>query len=162
MTGIGLRERTDDDEPFLFAVYASTRVDELVATGWSDQQKLAFVTQQFHAQDIAYRENYPAASFSIVTLDGAPIGRLYVTRLDDDGLRIIDVALLPEHRNGGIGSQLIGTIMGDAERDRLTVSLHVELWNPAAVLYERLGFRRASANEVYVRMEWTPSPLDVS
>ncbi len=162
MTGIGLRERTDDDKPFLFAVYASTRVDELAATGWSDEQTNAFLTQQFHAQDIAYRENYPAASFSLVTLDGAPIGRLYVTRLDDDELRIIDVALLPQHRGAGIGTELIRRILDDATRDGLTVSLHVELWNPAARLYDRLGFRRVSANEVYLRMERASGQADLS
>lgn len=149
-----LRPSGPDDQPFLAAVYASTRTDELAPVPWTDEQKHAFLAQQFHAQDVAYRENYPDGSFSIIELDGVPIGRLIVTRLDGDELRIVDVALLPEHRNAGIGTRLIRDLLATAERDGLMVSLHVEVWNPASQLYERLGFHRVSANDVHARMEW--------
>ena len=157
MPHINLRPSRTDDQPFLAAVYASTRTDELAPVPWTDAQKAAFLAQQFDAQDVAYRQNYPDGSFSIVELDGVPIGRLIVTRLEGNELRIVDVALLPGHRNAGIGTGLIRDVLAVAESDDLMVSLHVEVWNPAARLYERLGFRRVSANDVHVRMEWVAS-----
>jgi ribosomal protein S18 acetylase RimI-like enzyme len=150
---VALRLAGLDDAAFLLDVYARTRTEELAPVPWTDEQKHDFLSQQFHAQDTAYRETYPDASFMVIELAGTPIGRLYTTRLDGNELRIIDIALLPEHRNTGIGTKVIRMILADADRDGLVVSLHVELWNPALLLYERLGFRRAGANEVYVRME---------
>ena len=44
---LSLRDVTPDDQPFLFEVYASTRIDELQGTGWPDEQKLAFIRMQF-------------------------------------------------------------------------------------------------------------------
>jgi ribosomal protein S18 acetylase RimI-like enzyme len=155
MGDIGLRPVAPDDQPFLLSLYSSTRVDELAPVPWTGEQKQLFLSQQFHAQDVAYRDNYPDGSFSVIELDGVPIGRFIVTRLDGNELRIVDVALLPEHRNMGIGSRLVGDVLRQAERDGLMVSLHVEVWNRAAKLYERLGFRAVSANDVHQRMEWT-------
>jgi len=156
MANANLRPVAADDEQFLLGLYASTRVEELQPVPWTDDQKHAFLTQQFHAQDVSYRDNYPNGSFSVVELDGVSIGRLIVARLDGGELRIVDIALLPEHRNHGIGTRLIKGVLQEAARDSSTVSLHVELWNPAVQLYERLGFRKVSANDIHLRMEWVP------
>src|SRR4051794_15423699 len=153
VANFNLRPVTDDDEQFLVSLYASTRADELAPVPWTAEQKQLFLTQQFHAQDVAYHSNYPDGSFSVVELDGVSIGRLIVTRLEGNELRIVDVALLPDYRNTGIGSRLIGDVVDRAQLDGLMVSLHVELWNPAVKLYERLGFRGVSANDVHLRME---------
>jgi ribosomal protein S18 acetylase RimI-like enzyme len=155
LTGFELTTRPVEpaDRDFLVRVYGSTRADELAPLPWDDEQKLAFVIQQFTAQDADYRQRYPAAEFLVIERDGVPIGRMYTTRLDDGELRLIDLALLREHRGAGIGSTLLGALLDEADREGLMVSLHVEHWNPAIVLYERLGFRRAGSNEVYVRME---------
>ena len=157
MPDVSLRLSTATDEAFLGLVYVSTRIEELAVVPWTDEQKGLFLAQQFHAQDVAYRENYPDASFSIVELDGEPIGRLILARLAGNELRIVDIALLPDHRNTGIGTRLIRDVLATAESGDLMVSLHVEVWSPAVRLYERLGFRRASANDVHIRMEWTAS-----
>jgi ribosomal protein S18 acetylase RimI-like enzyme len=155
MPELSLRPSGPDDEQFLAAVYASTRAEELAPVPWTAEQKKLFLDQQFHAQDVAYRESYLDASFSVVELDGVPIGRLILTRLEGNELRIVDIALVPEHQNAGFGTRLIRDVLATAEHDDLMVSLHVEVWNPAVRLYERLGFRRVSANEVHLRMEWT-------
>jgi hypothetical protein len=36
------------------------------------------------------------------------------------------------------------------------VRIHVERYNPALRLYERLGFRRIADGGIYFLMEWTP------
>jgi ribosomal protein S18 acetylase RimI-like enzyme len=155
MPDVSLRPSIPSDEPFLGLVYASTRTEELASIPWTDEQKGLFLAQQFDAQSVVYRVNYPDASFSIVELDGEPIGRLILARLAGNELQIVDVALLPEHRNAGIGTGLIRDVLATAQSGDLMVSLHVEVWNPAVRLYERLGFRHVSSNEVHIRMEWT-------
>ena len=157
---VALRPAGSDEAEFLFQVYADTRVEELAPVPWTDEQKEAFLRQQFAAQDAAYHENYPHAMFSIIECDGAPIGRLYIATLDGRDRRIMDIALLAEYRNRGIGTALIRDIMAAADRDGMLVSLHVEFWNPALQLYERLGFHEAARNDVYIRMERDPVDPD--
>jgi len=47
---IDLRAATASDEPFLFALYASTREHELAAWGWEPAQRDAFLRMQWMAQ----------------------------------------------------------------------------------------------------------------
>src|SRR5262245_34978717 len=103
---IGLRPVTPADEPFLCAVYGSTREAELALVEWDERQKLAFVQMQFAAQHRYYQEHYAGAAFQVVLCDGVSAGRLYVARWADE-IRIVDIALLPEYRNAGIGTALL-------------------------------------------------------
>jgi ribosomal protein S18 acetylase RimI-like enzyme len=152
---ISLRPVGPGEEAFLYRVYASTREEELALTGWDAPQKEAFLRMQFHAQHRYYQEQFPDASFQIILRDGAPAGRLYLGRWASE-IRIIDIALLPEHRNAGIGSALLGEILAEADRAGKPVSIHVERFNPALRLYERLGFTRAGDNGVYYLLERPP------
>lgn len=144
-----------EDEVFLYQVYASTRQEELAPLDWDDAQKEAFLRMQFAAQDRFYREQFAGADFLIILADRRPIGRLYVDRRDDE-IRIVDIALLPEHRNAGIGSALLNDLLDEAARQRKPVRIHVERFNPALHLYERLGFTRIGDNGVYCLMERSP------
>jgi ribosomal protein S18 acetylase RimI-like enzyme len=108
---------------------------------------------QFNAQYLYYAENYAHAQFQIVLLDGAPIGRLYVDRRAAE-IRIVDIALLPEHCGQGIGSHLLREILAEGQARGVPVTVHVERFNPALHLYERLGFRPVEDKGVYLLMEW--------
>lgn len=155
---VRLRPATEADEPVLFAVYAASRAAELALLAWSDEQKLAFLTQQHQAQSSAYRTRHPESRFLVVELtDGRPIGRLYLATLDGGEIRVLDVALLPEWCGVGIGTALLSNVLATADREAVAVTLHVELWNPAIRLYERLGFREAARTDVYARMERLPA-----
>jgi ribosomal protein S18 acetylase RimI-like enzyme len=156
VSSVELRPAQPEDRPFLFRLYATTRADELAVLPWTDEQKRSFLEQQFLAQDRAYRDNYPDATFSVIIRAGEPIGRLYVAPLGDDELRVIDIALLPEERGKEIGSELMTGVIASAVHEGRMVSLHVERWNRAVRFYERLGFVRTGENEVYVRMERLP------
>jgi ribosomal protein S18 acetylase RimI-like enzyme len=152
---ITLRPAGVEDEAFLYAVYAGTRADELALLDWDQAQKDAFLTMQFTAQHRHYHTYYADADFQLVLLSGRPVGRLYVARRADDIL-LIDIALLPEHRNAGIGSLLLTDLLAEAEQVGKPVRLHVEPWNRARRLYERLGFRRIAQQGLYWLMEWLP------
>jgi ribosomal protein S18 acetylase RimI-like enzyme len=147
-TGIELRQVTAADRDFLRELYASTRAAELALVPWTEAEKAAFVAMQFDAQDAAYRHGYAEADFLIVLDRGQPIGRLYVGRLPGE-LRIIDVTLMPAHRGHGIGTALMHSVVEQADREGLAATLHVEPWNPAKWLYERLGFQIVELRGVY-------------
>lgn len=155
--GVSLRPAIAADEPLLFAIYSASRAAELEQVPWTSEQQHAFLTQQHQAQSASYRQRHPDGQFSVIELpDGRGIGRLYRARLDDDEIRVLDIALLPEWCGQGIGSAVLGKILAEADGDGVMVSLHVEVWNPAKRLYERLGFVEAGRNDVHVRMERAP------
>ncbi len=153
---ITLRPITPKDKGFLYRVYSSTREDELRQTAWSDEEKEAFLSMQFEAQHKYYMEQFPNAAFQLILSDDEPIGRLYLDRRADE-FRLIDIALLPEHRNQGIGSVFMKKLLGEARAAGLPVRIHVERFNPALRLYQRLGFREISEDGVYLLMEAIPT-----
>jgi ribosomal protein S18 acetylase RimI-like enzyme len=153
---IVLRQATPEDDPFLYSVYASTRAEELAQLDWDADQKAAFTRMQFTAQHRHYHEHYADAAFQVILYDGAPAGRLYVARWPAE-IRIIDIALLPSYRNRGMGSWLLEQLLAEATQTRKHVSIHVERFNPALRLYERLGFRQVADLGVYLFMDWEPA-----
>lgn len=155
LNGVTLRPMTDADLPFLHQVYAGTRADELAQTAWSHEEKQAFLDLQFQAQHSHYQKHFPEASYQIIEQVGEPIGRLYLDRRPEE-LRIIDIALLPEERGGGIGGALMRRILDEAALVGKPVRIHVERNNPAMRLYDRLGFCKVEDQGVYWLMEWLP------
>jgi RimJ/RimL family protein N-acetyltransferase len=150
-----LRPITDADLPFLLHLYGTTREQELQQVDWTPEQKAGFVVQQFTAQHTYWQENYRDTSWDLIEEAGVPIGRLYVARWPDD-IRIVDIALLPEHRGRGLGAELLRSILAEGDATGRKVSIHVEIYNPARRLYERLGFVEAAHQQVYIRMERPP------
>jgi ribosomal protein S18 acetylase RimI-like enzyme len=137
-------------------VYASTRTEELAVVPWDEEQKAAFLRVQFDAQDAWWHENYAQASFGVVVVDGESAGRLYVHRGRTE-IRIVDIALLPEHRGGGVGTRLLENLLAEADEGGKSVTIHVERMNPALRLYERLGFSVAEDKGVYLFLERPPA-----
>lgn len=152
---VTLRPATAQDRAFLREVYASTRDDQLTEGGWPAGERDTSVQVQFDLQDRQYRSSNPRGSFDVVEVDGCRAGRLYVDRRLDD-IRIIDIALLPAYRGAGIGSRLIGTVLEEARMSGRSASLHVEVHDPAARLYRRLGFAMVADRGLYRLMEWRP------
>lgn len=153
---IDLRTIIEDDADFLYSVYASTRADEMARVDWTTEQQEAFLHMQFNAQSQFYIANYPGAEFQVITLNDQPIGRLYIHGREDE-IRIMDIALLPEYRNLGIGSVLLQNILKRGKNLNLPVSIHVEQFNPAMRLYKRMGFYPKEDKGVYLLMEWSPT-----
>lgn len=151
-----LRPVTEADREFLVGVYGSTRDEELSQVVWPEGQREAFVRMQFDAQDKDYRARNPDCAFDVIELCGRAAGRLYVDRRPGD-IRIVDIALLPEFRGHGVGAHLIGQLMREASASGCKLSIHVEIHNRAAALYDRLGFVVVAEQGIYRRMEWTAS-----
>lgn len=148
---VQLRPVTDQDHSFLLGLYRSVREPELAVLDWPAEAKDDFVRQQFEAQQQLW-EQYHDTRFDLVLVDGVPAGRLYVGRWKHT-VRIADIALLPQYRGTGLGTRLMEAIFAEADAAGLPVSIHVEKFNPARRLYERLGFREKEDKGIYLLME---------
>jgi ribosomal protein S18 acetylase RimI-like enzyme len=153
---VSFRPIGQDDLDFLLRVYRSTREEELaMIVDWTAEMKDAFIRQQFAAQHAWYQEHYAGAEFQVILVDGVPAGRFYVHRRPAE-IRLVDIAFLPELRNGGIGTSILRDLLAEGEAAGKPVTIHVEVYNPAMRLYERLGFRPIEDRGPYRLMEWRP------
>ena len=150
---LSLRPATDGDQEFLVGVFTSTRVDELQALAWNPIQAEMFVNIQYNAQQQSYRLNYPAAENNIILQAGQPIGRILIDR-SEDAIHLVDIAVLPDYRNHGVGAELIGGLLAEGATTGREVVLSVFHTNPAIHLYERLGFARVDEESSYWKMRW--------
>jgi ribosomal protein S18 acetylase RimI-like enzyme len=149
---INLRSALSNDDGFLFSVYASTRADEINLVDWNAAQKEAFLQMQFHVQRQQYRLTYPGSMEYIVESNGIPAGRLIVDRSLNETV-LVDIALLPEFRNLGLGASLIHDLQAEGKK----IILHVIRSNPAVRLYQRLSFVFVGEEAFYSTMEWDPA-----
>jgi ribosomal protein S18 acetylase RimI-like enzyme len=145
---VALRTATDADRPFLEALYAEARADELAFTTLDDAAKAALCKQQFEAQDRSYRQQFPDAAFDVVLVDGEAKGRLIVDR--SDVWHVVDIVLSASGRGAGVGTALLRALTEEAKRAGCDVTLTAATSNPARRLYERLGFVAVSSDDVYV------------
>ncbi|HJY30977.1 MAG TPA: GNAT family N-acetyltransferase [Pyrinomonadaceae bacterium] len=148
---LSLREVTPDDQQFLFEVYATTRIDELQGTDWTNDQKLGFLRMQFLVRE----RSQPRVDDRIILLNGQAIGRMLVDR-SEAAIVLRDIAVLTEYRNAGVGSRLIQDLIKEAAAAGKPIQLHVIASSPAVRLYERLGFCRTGEELAYLEMKWLP------
>ena len=155
---ISLRPITENDRDFLYNLYANSRETELAQVVWQQMpmDKTTFLTSQFEAQHHHYTTNFIGANFSIVMWNDKPIGRFYIDHRQEE-IRLLDIILLPEYRNQGIGSAFLTNILDEAKQMSVPVRLHVEYDNPAMNLYQRFGFYCLEDKGVYKLMEWQPN-----
>lgn len=144
------------DAAFLLRVYAGTRAEELSVVEWPAGQLDAFLRQQFDAQDAYWAQQRPATERSVIVVDGQDAGRLYVDRSGADEIRVVDIALLPEHREHGVGERLLCDLLDEGDRSDRPVTIHVERGNRARALYQRLGFVAISPAGAYDLYERPP------
>jgi ribosomal protein S18 acetylase RimI-like enzyme len=74
----------------------------------------------------------------------------------DAEAHIVDIAVLPERRNSGIGATVLRGVLAESDRRGVPASLNVNVTNRAVRLYERLGFTRTGGNQVQHFMERAP------
>ncbi len=146
---------SDEDKSFLAQLYASTRWDEVLQAPWTDEQRIEFLNTQFEAQYQHYLSHYPKSDYLIIEKNQQPIGRLYLDH-DDVSICLIDIALLPEFKYEGLGTQLLKGVLGEAQDAQKKVVIHVEKFNPAYQWYIKHGFKQVEDKGVYQYMEWYP------
>lgn len=149
-----LRPESADDRDFRYRLFCDSRLPEWYQVDLPAQVRKQLMQQQFHAQTVSYRQEFPHGRFDIVELDGEPIGRIVVDR-PSTMIYIVDQAIVPQRRNQGIGTAIMHSLMEEAARAGLPVRLKVADTNdPSMRLYSRLGFVVVSDAPIYIDMEW--------
>lgn len=146
--GVSYRPFSDDDLPFVSALYASTRREEVAATGWPPEMQEQFLAQQAAAQHSHYALHFADAEWLIIEREGEAIGRLYLREMPAD-LHIVDISLMPASRGQGIGGAILEDTLALARGRDNGVTIHVERNNPARSLYARLGFEIIEEKGIY-------------
>ena len=153
---VSLRPATDADREFLIAVYDSTRAQELAQVVWEEGQREAFVRWQFERQDEEYRQRFPNARYDVILVDGVPAGRIWIG-MDEKQIRLLDIGLLTDFQNRGVGTHLMRQLMAEATQSNKVLRHMVFMLNEDAHrFYERLGFVVIEDLGAYKHMEWAP------
>ena len=152
---ISLRPVTAGDEEVLLEIYKSSRGDDLRELGWTEDRVNEFLGMQYEAQKHFLTNEYKRADDELILFEAEPAGRLIVERREHE-IRFIDLALLAEHRNSGIGTFLIRRLQNEARREEKPLRLQIIRFNRAVNLLERLGFARISETGTHFQMEWLP------
>ena len=154
---VELRPVTASDDQFLLSVYESTRHDELAQAEWSPGQKEQFLRWQFDLQRAEYTSRFPDSEHRLIVVDQKSAGRIWVGT-DDKQVRLLDIALLPEFQNRGVGTALLRQLMDRAKKaGKVLRHMVFVLNNDAERFYLRLGFKRIEDFGAYKHMEWSPS-----
>ena len=151
---VELRPVSESDDDFLLSVYGSTRADELAQVVWPEGQKEMFIRWQFTLQRREYDTRFPDAEYSVIVIDQQPAGRIWVGT-DNEQIRLLDIALLPQFQNRGVGTALLQKLMTRAQNEGKALRHMVfVLNNDADRFYERLGFKQIEEFGAYKHMEW--------
>jgi len=155
---ISLRPTEAEDEAFLYEVYASTRAEEMAAWGWDERQRELFLKMQLKARDQSHPMYYHGIDDRIILCGNEKAGRLIVSRNPEE-IRLVDISLLPEYRNAGIGTSLIKALFAEADENGRAIRLQVDKANvEARRLYERLGFSLIGETQTHLQMERKSKP----
>jgi ribosomal protein S18 acetylase RimI-like enzyme len=148
-----LRAASAGDAAFLLSVYASTRAEEPAPLGWTGGQIAAFVRMQYELQARHYSAAYRDAATSVIEIDGVPAGRVIVERSDRDIL-VLDLALLPEFRCGGIGTRVMRPLIAEADERGIAIRCDVAALNHGSTVWlQRLGFVAGRPDGAFIPME---------
>lgn len=153
LKGIRLRPEERGDESLLFELYASTREEELAMTGWDDAARNAFLNMQFKAMRQGYASMFPQGEFSIILMDGKPVGRVVVDRSPGE-IHVVDIVVSSANRNRGIGVTIMNRLIEEARQAQKPVTLHVLKNSRAIQFYKRLGFSKIGETQINDQMEW--------
>ena len=116
------------------------------------------MTPHFERQGIAIdgeehrrRVEFHLDAAAIVECDGQDVGMIKVLR-DGTTWTIEQFQLAPAHQGKGLGAAVLRAVIADARASGAQLSLSVLKQNPAARLYQRLGFRTLSETDHSFKM----------
>jgi ribosomal protein S18 acetylase RimI-like enzyme len=146
-------EAAPEHDELLYRIYAESRSEELSTWGWGESEQETFLRMQYELRQRSYAMQAASAEHSVIVWNGAPVGHL-ILEWGERSIRIVNVALLADYRNQGIGSRLISSLQQNAAEAGKSIVLNVDAANRARRLYERLGFRPFGQSIPYTWMEW--------
>jgi len=149
------RAATPNDDAFLFELFKAVRAPELAQARLEPAQLDVLMTIQFAGQRQSYGAQYPGGH-EIILLDGKPIGRMWLFRGPSEHT-LVDISLLPEFQNRGIGAALIAEAIARARSAGVRLSCSVAALNHGSLrFHQRLGFRIVGQDELYYDLAVEP------
>ena len=152
-----LRPETQEDDAFLFELFAGHAGRPLKAAGLDDAAMRQLLALQYRAQSGKHRASYPDAVYSIIESDGVAIGRLI--EADEGGtVYFVDFAFLPERQAKGLGTALIEMIADEWGARGRTARVEVRSGNVHSLkLCANLGFEQTTDDLMgYVELRRAP------
>lgn len=153
---IVLRPRRPEEENFWRAVFYDSVREHFASLDLPENDLKNLLEFQFQAQNIDYERNYPHASNNVILFKNVPAGRVIFSTEHGDW-HLIDIVILSEFRNLGIGTKILEWLFGQSRQSDLPIRFYVEKINPAFQLYERLGFKVVADITTHFQMEWKDS-----
>jgi ribosomal protein S18 acetylase RimI-like enzyme len=151
---VRFRPAGPEDAAFLFALYQSAHEQEFGILPSSQREPI--LRLQFDLRHRGYTGRYPTLQYLLILLGDEPAGCLLVAE-EEDELRVVDIAILTEYRNRGIGTYTLKASIQRAKESGKPIRLSVRRGNNAAArLYRRLGFLPFREDAVLVEMELLP------
>jgi len=152
---ITTRAATEHDEAFLFALFRSVRLPEFAHAQLPPPQLDLLMNLQYNGQKATYGAQYPDGD-QIVLADGEPIGRIWVYRVAGEH-QLVDISLMPELRNRGIGAALVTEAIAGAKAVGARLSCSVAVTNTGSLrFHQRLGFQITGGDEIYYDLAIEP------
>jgi GNAT superfamily N-acetyltransferase len=153
-----LRPVDPGDQPFLLKLYGTSREKELAQVEWAEGQKEVFLRWQFELQQTEYETRFPGSRYDVIVVDGVDAGRMWVGA-DAAQVRLLDIAILPDYQNRGVGTALIEQLIEEVRASNKQLRHMVFVYNDDAHrFYERLGFVVIEDLGGYKHMEWRGEP----
>ncbi|WP_258169624.1 GNAT family N-acetyltransferase [Nostoc sp. 'Peltigera membranacea cyanobiont' N6] len=148
-----IRPLTQEDEAFLWqmlyeAAHLIENVNLTVQDAMNNPDLAKYVKDWGRKDDSGFvaileSSNQPVGAAWLRLLTGENKGYGYV----DDQTPELAIAILPQHRNKGIGTQLLTHLLATAKTSYPSISLSTRATNPAVSLYKRFGWEVLADSE---------------
>jgi ribosomal protein S18 acetylase RimI-like enzyme len=148
-----LRPTRADDTEFLYRLFYSVHAEKLQVAPLSAEEKTRLVELMYQGFTRHYSLLAPVLDDRLILLNNESIGRMILLQTRDE-IRLADLAILPEYRQRGIGSALIGQVQTESTMSKRPVRLQVAQFDRALGLYRRLGFYKTDVEGPYIHLEW--------
>ncbi len=139
---VSLRPATHNDFAFAFEAKRQALGPYIVSRwGWNEVFQLEL-----------HRTRWDERPWSIIELNGTPIGTLSVQE-HNDHIRLGEFYVLPPYQRHGIGTMLLRQVIERSSALSVPVKLEYLKWSPVGSLYRRHRFAVVSENETHYFME---------
>ena len=153
--GCSLRRGRSEDEPLLFELYRDAMRDYVAQTwGWDERWQRSHFLQAYVPSNHAIIVRGAPGGVAEAQREERIVGRICLTR-HWHRIFLRDVELVPEERNRGLGTAIVGAVIDLARLQRRSVDLLVLKCNPARRLYARLGFAVIADDGARLTMRWS-------
>src|SRR5262245_6458761 len=141
---IELRRATVADTKFLWDVFRVSMEDYITQTRgeWNEQR-----------EESQFRDQLDLSAAQVILTKNLEVGFIMVP-IKDNARWIHTICIVPEYQNRGIGTEVVRSVIAEAETQNIPLYLSVLKVNPARRLYERLGFVVIEETEHHFRMKF--------